>query len=237
MSDEGFDQHTHEAVVHTHEHWHVTHNWSQNAHTSSTWRRSTPTRTTTPARALALPAPGLRGRAQRRGARALSRRPGRRGAGRRRTPPRTTAKKVDRQEGHRRRRRRRRRRRPRRRQRRSRPPRRPDGLSLDASGYWSSRLSDCVSSRPAFSPSDLQRLGVLGRVDLSGSPGLRARPRPAAPAAMNCSINCCLSISMVSPVPLSWRRQQRPIVGSARHDIRIRRRHRGRDAGRRRLHR
>ena len=34
MSDDfGFEQHTHEAVVHTHRHWHVTHNWSDTAQT------------------------------------------------------------------------------------------------------------------------------------------------------------------------------------------------------------
>jgi hypothetical protein len=28
MADYGFEQHTHDAVVHTHERWHVTHNYS-----------------------------------------------------------------------------------------------------------------------------------------------------------------------------------------------------------------
>ena len=33
MADQEFDQHTHEAMVHQHEHWHVTHNWSETAGT------------------------------------------------------------------------------------------------------------------------------------------------------------------------------------------------------------
>lgn len=33
MADQQFDQHTHEAMVHQHEHWHVTHNWSETAGT------------------------------------------------------------------------------------------------------------------------------------------------------------------------------------------------------------
>ena len=33
MSEWGFEKHKHDAVVHNHEHWHVTHNWSDSAHT------------------------------------------------------------------------------------------------------------------------------------------------------------------------------------------------------------
>ena len=33
MADQQFDQHTHDAMVHQHEHWHVTHNWSETAST------------------------------------------------------------------------------------------------------------------------------------------------------------------------------------------------------------
>jgi hypothetical protein len=33
MSEPGLEQHTHDAVVHDHDHWHVTHNWSETART------------------------------------------------------------------------------------------------------------------------------------------------------------------------------------------------------------
>jgi hypothetical protein len=33
MAGTDFEQHTHEPVVHDHEHWHVTHNWSETAGT------------------------------------------------------------------------------------------------------------------------------------------------------------------------------------------------------------
>jgi hypothetical protein len=33
MAGTEFEQHTHESVVHDHEHWHVTHNWSETAGT------------------------------------------------------------------------------------------------------------------------------------------------------------------------------------------------------------
>jgi hypothetical protein len=33
MGSPEFDQHTHDATVHDHEHWHVTHNWSATAGT------------------------------------------------------------------------------------------------------------------------------------------------------------------------------------------------------------
>jgi hypothetical protein len=33
MASTEFEQHTHEGVVHVHEHWHVTHNWSETAGT------------------------------------------------------------------------------------------------------------------------------------------------------------------------------------------------------------
>jgi hypothetical protein len=33
MTEQSFEQHTHEPMVHTHEHWHVTHNWSETAGT------------------------------------------------------------------------------------------------------------------------------------------------------------------------------------------------------------
>ena len=33
MAEQDFDQHTHQAMVHQHEHWHVTHNWSETAGT------------------------------------------------------------------------------------------------------------------------------------------------------------------------------------------------------------
>lgn len=33
MAEQEFDQHTHEAMVHQHEHWHVMHNWSETAGT------------------------------------------------------------------------------------------------------------------------------------------------------------------------------------------------------------
>ena len=29
MSDDQFDTHQHDAIVHEHEHWHVTHNWNE----------------------------------------------------------------------------------------------------------------------------------------------------------------------------------------------------------------
>jgi hypothetical protein len=33
MAGTDFEQHTHDALVHEHEHWHVTHNWSETAGT------------------------------------------------------------------------------------------------------------------------------------------------------------------------------------------------------------
>lgn len=33
MAERAFEKHDHEALVHEHEHWHVTHNWSENART------------------------------------------------------------------------------------------------------------------------------------------------------------------------------------------------------------